>query len=175
VPGFNIGGYGGDLVNTLEAARVNRWVITSLGPITSRGAVLVAKELTLPHWKADKLEIMGGSLWYKFAKNIKWEDINVQFYDIPDGDYSAFKELGKWIELVHTNDSGIKVHGGGGYKMDSMFEELDGKGETLRRIRLKYSWPHSLSWGKLNYASSDLKVIDLTLAYDWAEVAGSSH
>ncbi len=169
MPGFRIGGYGGEMPNTLEPARANRWIIKNLGPVTKRYAMFVAKDLTLPQWKVDKLEIMGGVLWYKFAKSIKWDDITISFYDIPQPNYSAFREINKWIDLVHTNENGIKKHGGSGYKMDCVFEELDGNGTTVRSIRLKNAWPNGFNWGKLTYTSSDLKLIELTLSYDWAE------
>jgi hypothetical protein len=170
MPGFNIAGYGGDLVSTLEPARAHRWVIQQLGPITQRGAMLVAKELNLPQWKTERIEILGTTLWYKFAKNVKWDDIQVTFYDIPQPEYSAFDEINKWRDLVHTNKTGILKHGGNGYKRDCVFQEQDGKGESIRNIRLKNAWPASMTWGKLSYVSTDLKIIDLTLSYDWAEV-----
>jgi hypothetical protein len=166
MPGFKIAGYGGDAVSTLETLRPHRWRIIQLGPITSQDYLLTAKELTLPQWKAEQLTVLGAVLTYKYAKNVKWDDISVMFYDTK----GLAAEIEKWRSLVNTDDNGILVHGSGGYKKECEFEELDGKGDAVRNIKLFGSWPNTINYGKLSYQNSELKSIDLSITYDYAKI-----
>jgi hypothetical protein len=166
MPGFKIAGYGGDAVSTLETLRPHRWRIIQLGPITAKDYLLTAKELTLPQWKAEQLTVLGAVLTYKYAKNVKWDDISVTFYDTK----GLAAEIEKWRSLVNTDDKGILVHGSGGYKKECEFEELDGNGDAVRDIKLFGAWPNTINYGKLSYTNSELKSVDLSITYDYAKI-----
>jgi hypothetical protein len=162
MPGFNIK-TGDGPSNTQEFLRQNRWRIKQLGPVTDQDVVLFARDLNLPEYRIDQQEILGGLLYYKFAKSVKWQDVQVTLYDIN----KTLDELIKWRDQVYTNAAGIQVHST--YKKDSIFELLDGNGSPLKKITLKNSWPVSIAQGQLTYTSSEVKLITITLAYDFAE------
>lgn len=167
MPGFKIGGTGEGPSNSLETLRENRWLITEFGPITDRERLLIAKEVGLPDYSADILEVLGGLIWYKYAKGIKWKDINVVFYD----DGKVLQAVQSWKDLVYTNDGGIQAHNpGSGYKKDCTFELLDGMGEPLLKVKLKQAWPSQILTGKLSYTSSEIKIVTVILSYDFAEI-----
>ena len=66
--------------------------------------------------------------------------------------------------------SGIGTHSpSGGYKQESKFDLLDGSGATINSYTLKNSWPINISQGKLTYTDTEIKIVTVTLAYDWAE------
>lgn len=164
MPGFNISGGNGPS-NTIEMLYSHRWLIKKLGPV-GRDTLLIARDLVLPDLKIDRQEINGGTIVYKFAKSVKWDDVQVTFYD----DSKLLSEIDKWVDLVYTNDAGIKSHApSGGYKQECQFELLDGEGTVKNTIKLMNAWPVTVSQGKLTYTNSDIKIITLTLAYDWAE------
>jgi hypothetical protein len=164
MPGFNIDGGGNGPPGTIDVLMQYRWEIQQLGPIADRTVRLLAREMVLPESKIDVQEILGGLIYYKFAKSVKWENISVTFYDTMD----TLKELIAWRDKIYTNQGGIKVHSN--YKQDSIFLLQDGLGNTLKTITAKGSWPVSIAQGPLSYASSDAKIITVTLAYDYAEV-----
>jgi hypothetical protein len=170
MPGFKIDGYGNsdNIPNTIEIARSHRWRIENLGPIQQPENKLVARDLTLPTWKPERLEILGTTLYYKYAKNIKWEDVTVIFYD----NYKIGTEIDRWRDRVHTNIDGIKKHGAGnqGYKLECEFHEIDGRANIKRKLKLFGAWPTNINYGKLSYTDTSLKVIELTLAYDYAQI-----
>jgi hypothetical protein len=168
MPGFSIGGSGNGPPNTQDTLRVYRWLITQLGPITSREQLRVAKEITLPNVNIDKQDILGGTLYYKYAKAVKWEDVMVTLYDTGQ----TLFQLESWKDLVYSNASGIKNHNpNSGYKKEAVFELMDGEGSVVNTVRLKNAWPTKIVHGRLTYAASDIKVIQVVLVYDWAEVS----
>lgn len=166
MPGFKIADYGGEALSTIETLRPHRWRIIQLGPITAQDFLLTAKELTLPQWKVEQLTVLGAVLNYKYAKNIKWDDISLTFYDTQ----KLASEIEKWKSLVNTDDKGILVHGSGGYKKECEFDELDGQGTSVRNIKLFGAWPSSINYGKLSYQNSELKSVELSITYDYARI-----
>lgn len=169
MPGFKINGSGDGPSNTLELAREHRWLINKLGNIDiSKGQLLIAKEVNLPEYDIDIQEILGGLMWYKYAKAVKWKDVHIVFYD----DGKIAQALEGWRNLVYTNDGGMGKHdgGNGSYKQDSKFSMLDGAGKAIYDITLKQSWPKQILYGKLSYTSSEIKAVDLVLCYDFAIV-----
>ena len=124
---------------------------------------LIAESLQLPNVTIEEQLIKGALITYKFASGVKWEDATITFYDTE----KLLGQLESWRDIVYTNAEGIKSHVD--YKRDSSFELLDGKGQELVELKLKNSWPKSIAHGPLSYGSSDIKIITLTLSYDFAE------
>lgn len=166
MPGFIVGGGGGPgPPNGIETLRNHRWAIDNFGPLSGNDAI-VARDLQLPDLKIERQEILGGLLWYKYAKAVKWDDAVVVFYD--DGKISAAVQ--KWISQVYSNATGIGSHNpSSGYKSRCKFNLLAGDGSTKSSITLFNAWPVSKSEGKLSYTDSQLKLLTVTLAFDWAE------
>lgn len=167
MPGFIVGGSGGPgPANTVETLREHRWLISEFGPI-SPNSLLIAKEVTLPTGDIEEQQILGGLIWYKFAKAVKWDDATVVFYD----DANIEPEIEKWKKLVYDNSSGIGKHNpSSGYKKKCTFQLLGGDGSVLQQVVLNNAWPKRIAHGKLSYTSSEIKMITVTMAFDWAEV-----
>lgn len=165
MPGFNIGGSGEGPPNTVETLRQHRWRILTLGPVGARESsrLVIAQSLQLPNVNIEEQVIQGALIAYKFAKTVKWDDATVTFYDT----FGLLRELETWRDEVYTDAAGIQSHSD--YKQDSEFELLRADGEVDVRIRLKNSWPKNIAHGPLSYGSSDIKIITLTLSYDYAE------
>lgn len=165
MPGFAITGTEGrGPSNTQETFRTHRWRVQKLGPIRAESdpALFLAKELQLPNFSVDQDTVTGASLVYKYAKNINFEDVTISFYDTED----IISELKGWRDTIWTPEEGLRESGS--YKDTSIFLLLDGSGETLRTFTLINSWPKKISHGPLSYTSSDIKYVQVTLAYDWA-------
>ena len=175
MPGFEINGRGRGPSNSTETLREHRWLISQLGPIRSSqnsNALLFAKELTLPDFRAERQEILGGTLWYKFAKSVKWEDCRVLFYDTGE----ILPKLYEWRDKVFSLANGIGIHSSApskqgndsGYKQQCIFELLDGVGDAVYTVNLFGAWPSQISEGNLDYTSSAIKLVTVTLTYDYA-------
>lgn len=167
MPGFNIGGGDGP-PSSADLHRVHRWRIDYLGGYVNRDHLVYAKSLNLPTFTAEEEVVMGAAIKYKFAKAINWEDVQLSFYDTA----GLYEELLKWQDAVYTVAAGIKP--ANSYKTDAIFSLTDGNGDPSGPIvKLKNCWPKSISHSPLSYESSDIKQIDITLSYDWAELSGS--
>lgn len=163
MPGFNIGGGDGPS-NSPDLHRSHRWEIINLGGYVRSEHRMCAKSLSLPTFAAEEEIVMGAAIKYKFAKAINWEDVQLSFYDT----VGLYASLLKWQDAVYTADAGIKP--ASSYKADAAFTLVDGDGFPIgQEITLKNSWPKSISHSPLSYESSDIKQIDITLSYDWAE------
>lgn len=167
MPGFVIGGTGNGPDANMETLREYRWLVTRLGPM-DRELLKIARDITLPDYKVDVLEVLGTFLYYKFAKSVRWDDVSIVFYD----DGKLLGDMNQWRDLVFTNEDGIQVHTPGqGYKQDAEIQLLDGAGEPVNTIILKNAWPRSVSQGRLSMTSTRIKEITIVLAYDYAEVS----
>lgn len=177
MPGFNID-KGSDLLqpsaSSKELNRASRWKIDRLvaaegKSIISRDSLLYAKSLTLPAYTAEEEQVLGGSISYKFAKTIAWEDVKVTFYDV-DGilgeiNVGRYKIWNDSIGLQHADN----------YKGESIFHLVDGDGRISREFILKNSWIKGVSHSDMSYDSSAIKEVTLTISYDWAVETSGDH
>jgi hypothetical protein len=166
MPGFKIGGTGDGPTNTPNPLMNYRWLITELGPVGRGGQLLqFAKDVTLPNMRMERQEILGGLVWYKFAKAVRWDDAEIVFYDTGD----LLPKLQEWQDMVFKLDKGIQKHSpSGGYKMVCSVDLLDGNGEVVNTHKLMNAWPVSINQGKMTYTNSEIKLVTLTLSYDYA-------
>ena len=169
MPGFNINDIGDGPLNNIETLRDQRWLINRMGPRASsigNDQLLLARDLTLPKFRPEQLDIMGGVLHYKYVKGIKWEDVSVTFYD----NSKIITELMNWYAQIYRGNTGgatgLGIHDD--YKGVSEFSLLDGKGEVVQKVTLNGSWPSNIDFGKMSYTSSNIKIVEVTLSYDWA-------
>jgi hypothetical protein len=163
MPGFNIGGQGNGPSNVVEIHRQHRWAIQTFGDIRPDNEILIAESLQLPNVNIEEQIIQGALLSYKFAKVVKWDDATVTFYDTRQ----LLSRLQEWRDEVYTVESGLGTHTT--YKKDSSFFLLDGEDGPTVELTLKNSWPKIIAHGPLSYGSSDLKIVTVTLSYDYAE------
>jgi len=160
MPGFAIQGGAGPS-NVQETLRSNRWVVQQLGPITDTFSLKLAKDLQLPNFNVTQETHTGGSLVYKYAKEINYQDVTISFYDFQ----GFINTLDEWRKMIWTPEDGLKD--AGTYKAESKFQLLKGDGEVVHTYVLKNSWPKKIGHGQLSYSSSEIKYVQVILAYDW--------
>jgi len=170
LPGFSINSAGNRIEpsNNTEIFRSHRWRIIALGG-ESGGAgladkLIYVKSLQLPSFTFEEETVIGGAIKYKFAKTVNWEDVVVTFYDT----VGVYDNLINWQNDVYTPSAGIKP--ADSYKRQSSFALTDGSGAESHQFVLKNSWPKSVSHSALSYDNSEIKLLNLTLSYDWAEI-----
>lgn len=172
MPGFNIGSGGnGQPSNTTEAFRNHRWRIVSLGAdgvdggVINRDKLVFAKTLQLPEFNVEEEMVTGAAIKYKFAKIVNWGDVVVGFYDVS----GVYDGLMTWQGKVYKAQTGIGI--ADDYKKECRFQLTNGQGQEDGPLYvLKGSWPKIISHSTLSYEDSDLKMVNLTLSYDWAEI-----
>jgi hypothetical protein len=131
----------------------------------SQTLLVNAKDITPPAFTVDIENQQGSALRYKFAKSVSYDDVKIVFYDV----VGLIKIVKRWRETVWTPGTGLKL--ANDYKKESRiniysptWEPKDGYSWIL-----KGSWPSVIRHGDLTYTSSDVKVVEVTVTYDWAE------
>lgn len=126
----------------------------------------MAKEATLPTFTITKETTDGASLTYKYAGMVIWEDVRITFYDVVISSYKASQIIKDWRDRVWSAKTGLRSPTD--YKKDSVIKVYDLDFETFTKWTLCGSWPQSVKEGDLTYTATEIKVIDVIIAYDWA-------
>ena len=92
-----------------------------------------------------------------------WDDVKVTWYDT----YLMLDTLKKWRESVWTPEKGLMP--ATDYKTGSILSTNLPDGTATNEWNLVNSWPSTIRYGDLTYTNSDIKIVDVTIAYDWAE------
>jgi hypothetical protein len=73
----------------------------------------------------------------------------------------------EWRKSVWTPECGIKI--AGDYKKNSTLRSYLPTGAKANEWRLINSWPSQIRYGDLTYTGSNVKMVEVTVTYDWAE------
>jgi len=173
MPGFAVRGidgqFGGRAAGagppaTQEYYLTYTWVIDQM--IGNFDSLLInAKDITLPTFSVGIEVNQGASLEYKFAKNVSYDDVKVTFYDA----IGLITILKEWRKSVWTPDDGLKT--ASSYKKDSILTVHTPQWSEDNKViwELTGSWPSVIRHGELTYTSSDVKIVEVTITYDYAE------
>lgn len=170
MPGFSIGNGGGDApLHNQEFLRAHRWFATKIGPLRIDNRKLILKEMYLPNIDIEEEAVSGTTISYKFAARVKFEDVQLIFYDTS----TLYNELVKWRAKVWTPETGLSV--ASEYKDECEFFQhsptglFGGATVPVTSFRLRNSWPKSISHSVLSYTDPDIKTVTLKLSFDWFE------
>jgi hypothetical protein len=163
MPGFTANGLGSGPRNDPRAYYKYTWEIEDIFWTLPRTVLIYAKECTLPSWDFEKDEVMGASLKYKFAKSISFNDVKITWYDV----YGIADIIKRWRGYVWTPADGLLDPNN--YKSRSHLKNFTYDMVKYTRWTLFNSWPQSVKSGDLTYTDSDIKLVEVTVAYDWAE------
>lgn len=194
MPGFmvradqgNFGGDGQDWAgdSTAEFIYSYTWQIINLmdknisagGP---ESALIYAKDMILPTFTVGIEHQQGASLEYKFAKNVSWDDIKITFYDSK----GMIDILRDWRKQIWTAQQGLLQ--ADQYKKESLIDIVTPNwgrgvapaGNVAAAVagtiwRLFGSWPSVIRHGDLTYTNSDVKIVEITVTYDFASEIGN--
>lgn len=127
--------------------------------------ITTIKDITLPTFTVTIESQQGASLEYKFAKSVSYDDVKVTFYDT----VGLLSKIRDWRKTVWTPQEGLKV--ANDYKKRSRINVFtpEWSSNKQQNFILYGSWPSVIRHGQLTYTQSDVKLVEVTIAYDWAE------
>lgn len=170
MPGFmvrGVGGHRGREDGRREYYYNYFWEIINLfeTPLTQQGPsqIVGLKDATLPTFTVNKETYLAASLEYKFAKSVNWDDVKVSWYD----HVGLLQTMKDWRANVWSPECGLAD--ANHYKRRSIIEYYLPTGQKTCGWTLKNSWPSQIRHGELTYTTSDVKLIEVTITYDWAE------
>jgi len=170
MPGFVIGGSGANGAAEVppEVRRRHRWIFRSFGSGgPSDEVLLLLHSATRPTFELAEAVLHHDQEEVYFAGKQTWNEIEMSFYDAEQSPDSS-AELWRWVNIVSNINDGVTVDQAGNYKKLGNLEMIDGQGETTETWKLYNCWPRVTNWGELNYDSSDLAEISVTMRYDRA-------
>lgn len=198
MPGFNInvqnpcvGEWDTELTNTpayigpkqdIELARSHRYKLEVLDPLGNAGAssgsgiLLFLEKCTRPTPEIDEITIHSGQdEIYRPGKN-RWNPVEFTFYEKLDGKpqqgalkNSAAERIYRWWAETMINTA-ISAHNPVvDYYRRAELSMLDGYGADIWTYYLYDCWPVKVSPSDLDYSSTDLSRITVTLRYNKAQ------
>lgn len=176
MPGFLINGTGGDdpdgPSHVLETRRKHRWRFSAVslqGPgsgAPGSKVMLVLQKASRPKQSYEEAIMHHNQEEVYFAGKTKWDAITLGFYDAQqDPDSSA--AMWDWVNTVGEIPFADVVDPIG-YKGTSDLEMLDGRGDPKETWHLYGVWPQSTNWQDLDYTSSEIAMIEVTMRFDRA-------
>ena len=130
--------------------------------VVTKAITLLLKDATTPTFTAAKESYISASLEYKFAKSVTWDDIKLTWYDT-----GMISHIRQWRESVWTENNGLAP--ASNYKKRTKLRCFTPSVDEHFGWILYGSWPSSIRSGDLTYTSSDAKIVEVTVTYDYAE------
>ncbi len=125
-------------------------------------SLLALKDCKLPTFTVEEEKVLGSSVEYKFAKKVNWDDISVTWYD----NSGLLNIMKTWMNSVFTMNRGMAL--ASSYKKETKILVYTPSNSSRQTYTLNQSWPKAIKFGDLTYTSSDIKVVEATVSYDWA-------
>lgn len=156
----------------IEPKRKFRWVVyTDL----FGGATWLAKKVTRPSWKTDSTVHQYLNHTFKYPGRVTWEDISLTIVDAGptyDSTFYLYRNLiqSGYIFPENPNDRSTISKAGAVESLGQIrIDELSAAGTTIGRFILFNAWVQAAKLGELDYGSSDIVELTLTLTYDYAK------
>lgn len=151
-----------------EFNRKHRWRVSVLenGPLKPQDWLYLSKAAR-PNYKIEEAPVHHNEEVAYFAGKRTWETLPLEFYDAIDPtDISQL--LYDWVNVV-TNIPGATTNVPAEYKKELQVEMLDGDGTAHETWKLYGAWPIDTNWNDLDYSSSDIQLVSVTVRFDRAE------
>jgi len=172
MPGFNIQGSWSEGPNAqTEVRRKHRWtfeVPSGTDPQANKAVMWLAKAAR-PKFKFVEAIAHHDQEQAYWAGKTEWDPINLSFYDAEqDPDVSEF--VWDWVnKVVNIYDvTAMEPGGPEGYKKKGEIKMWGNFGTITENWELWNCWPQEANWQELDYSSSDIALVDVTLRFDRA-------
>ena len=172
MPGFNISsGFQNQKNSVSEPRRKHRWIMETLGPLTPTEALYLQKA-SRPSFKYDEVEMHHDQEKAYFAGKQEWEAMALGWYDI-EQDPDVSEAVAKWLNIITTNFLNVGNLTGvalpSAYKKEAKLSMTSGEQGSVNESWTLYNcWPSTTNWGDLDYTTSDIAMIEMTLRFDRA-------
>jgi hypothetical protein len=125
----------------------------------------LVKAANRPTVNQEAIELDHINLKRKFKGKTTWDDMTLTFYDpiVPSGAQIVMD----WIRLSHESITGRDGYAAF-YKKDIGFYMLGPVGDKIEQWTIKGAFISSANFGEMDWSSSDMVNIEVTLSYDYA-------
>tara|TARA_R100000030_G_scaffold14929_3_gene9830 strand:+ start:1854 stop:2411 length:558 start_codon:yes stop_codon:yes gene_type:complete len=141
------------------------------------GIAWYTKSISAPSFEVSSIEHHFSDHVFHYPGKIKWNDISVTLID-PAGDNDVVNSTLAMIDAAGYQIPGDPSSDGAfdsfskaeltGNNGNVILEALDQSGNALERWELHNAFITAAKFGDFDYASEDMREIELTFKYDWA-------
>ena len=137
-----------------------------------------AKSVTKPSFEISTSEYQLINHTFKYPGLLTWNDITISLVDTSEITqrlirkvfnfgyvYPTQADITNYVDGISKSQSDI-------YVGNLQINQLDSDGKTLEQWKLHGGIVKSINFGDLDYSSEDLVGLEMTIAYDWAEIEG---
>ena len=137
-----------------------------------------AKSVTKPSFEISTSEYQLINHTFKYPGLLTWNDITISLVDTSEITqrlirkvfnfgyvYPTQADITNYVDGISKSQSDI-------YVGNLQINQLDSDGNTLEQWKLHGGIVKSINFGDLDYSSEDLVGLEMTIAYDWAEIEG---
>lgn len=171
MPGFTIDGTGAAGANVppanIETRRKHRWYFQTLGDAVQPDILVVLKTATRPKFTYEEAAMHHDQEVAWFAGKQSWDPIALEWYDA-EQEPDVSRAMWDWLNKV-TNMDAITVETPRSYKKQASLIMTMGSGEPSETWKLFNCWPKELDWKDLDYTSSDIATVAVSMRYDRAQ------
>jgi len=172
MPGFMINKFGADVgdgvAHTTETRRKHRWYFESIaGGLLPSPILLLLKEAARPQFTFDEAVMEHNQETAYFAGKQKWAEVKLVWYDAEQPN-NVSETMWQWIDSVVTFGGNLPVKIPGTYKKDAFIVMIKGDGSVNERWAMYGCWPKDVNWQSLDYGSSDIQTVEVSMRYDRA-------
>lgn len=169
MPGFNIQGSWAEGPNAQsELRRKHRWtfeVPADLDQGKNRAVLWLAKA-SRPKFKFVEAIAHHDQEQAYWAGKTEWDPISLSFYDAEqEPDVSEF--VWDWVNTV-VNVENVIAQEPSEYKKKGELNMWGNVGNITETWEIWNCWPQETNWQELDYSSSEIAMIDITLRFDRA-------
>jgi hypothetical protein len=160
--------------NDVEPKRVFRFQV-QLGATTSAPVLWWAKTVTTPSFDVSEVEHNYLDNKFYFPGRVSWNEVSLTLVDpISIDAVSETNQILKDSGYVVKNDvtskkTMSKKQAASGPLTTLKITVMDAEGKPLEIWTLKNPFIKSAKFGDLDYSSDDLRTVEMTIRYDWAE------
>lgn len=144
----------------------NRWMFTIKGVSEDGVAALPPNKSARPSLSFKEIEVQHANEVTFLPGKPDWKPINLVLLDIKKNQHPVFEWVKNHIYDPKTGDYILDPK----FKKEAKLELYDGCGEVIEKWIFEEAWPSNVEWGDLDYASSEVIMVDLTLRYSRAYI-----
>jgi len=130
--------------------------------------IFTAKSIDLPKLSFDEVEVDQRAASFKVKGKLRYEDIQMTLYTSPD----TFITLWTWVNK-HQNTSSGKESDKDTYQESFVqIDILKPSGDVFQTWKLNGAFIGDIDFGEMDWESSEVNLVTLTIRYDYATISG---
>ena len=166
-------------VTSIEPLRQHRWILSN-----GAGVWVWAKSVKLPQFVVETQKYQIGNHKLNYPGLLEWQDVTITIVDVvgKDEKFSNSQQLFERMGQNGYDIAGIKdgigkasmIKGAkivfGSSEGNFRITQINTEGEKIQEWTLYNPLIKDVSFGQLDYSNDELITLDLTIAYDHAEL-----